>query len=110
MPVIPRTPLSPNRKLLATTQKENVPFRDLYDRFVDYYFGSDPEVRPLILDRIINFVGHPAYAHLLRTMTKDNAYHVIGYLRSQQNIELYMILVEITRTASSPSASPREGF
>jgi hypothetical protein len=110
MPVIPRTPLSPNRKLLATTQKENVPFRDLYDLFVDYYFGSDPEVRPLILERIINFVGHPAYAHLLRTMTTANAYHVIGYLRSQQNIELYMILVEITRAASSPTVPPREGF
>lgn len=110
MPVIPRTPLSPKRSPSTTTQKENVPYKDLYDRFVDYYFSSDPEVRPLILERIINFVGHPAYAHLLRTMTKDNAYHIMGYLRSQQNIELYMILVEITRAASPQNASAKDGF
>ena len=109
MPVIPRTPLSPKRSLSPRTPLASLPENtafpvpDVYDHFVDYYFSTDIAVRSLILQRIINFVGHPAYAHLLRTMDKFNAHHVMGYLRSQRNVEMYIILDQITKAAARKS-------
>jgi hypothetical protein len=116
MPVVPRTPLSPKRSLSPTSPlsqlSENTvfPIPDVYDHFVDYYFSTDIAVRSLILQRIINFVGHPAYAHLLRTMDKFNAHHVMGYLRSQRNVEMYIILDQITKAAARKSLHSTAGF
>jgi hypothetical protein len=116
MPVVPRTPLSPKRSLSPVSPlsqlSENTafPIPDVYDRFAEYYFSSDIVVRPLILQRVINFVGHPAYAHLLRTMDKFNAHHVMGYLRSQRNVEMYIILDQITKAAATKSLRSTAGF
>jgi hypothetical protein len=116
MPVIPRTPLSPKRSLSPRTPLASLPENtafpvpDVYDRFVDYYFSSDTTVRPLILERVINFVGHPAYTHLLRTMDTFNAHHVMGYLRSQRNVEMYVILDQITKAAAGKSLRITTGF
>jgi hypothetical protein len=105
MYVIPRTPVSPTRKALSPTRKalspirtaENLPVKDVYDQFIDIYFSVDIKIQVVLLDRIIKFVGHPAYSHLLRTMDANNAHHVMGYLRSQRSVEMYVILDQIIR-------------
>ncbi len=97
--VIPRTPVSPTRKALSPMRNaENLPVKDVYDQFIDLYFSVDIKIQTVLLDRIIKFVGHPAYTHLLRTIDKNNAYHVMGYLRSQRSVEMYVILDQIIRS------------
>lgn len=107
--IVPRTPVSPTRKSLSPTtsrasfspisvqSNENKPVKDVYDQFAEIYFSADIKVRNVLLTRVINFVGHPAYSHLLRTMDQSNAHHVMGYLRSQRSVEMYIILDQITR-------------
>ncbi len=70
---------------------------DVYDKFSDIYFSCDMKVRSILLKTIIDFVGHPAYAHLLKTMDNENAHHVMGYLRSQRSVEMYIILDRIIK-------------
>lgn len=106
--IVPRTPVSPTRKSLSPISRtslspvsvqsnENKPVKDVYDQFAEIYFSADIKVRNVLLTRVINFVGHPAYSHLLRTMDQSNAHHVMGYLRSQRSVEMYVILDQITR-------------
>jgi hypothetical protein len=119
--IVPRTPASPRRltpismvsspsisspsisspSISPKTQSASpTSFRaekDVYDRFIDIYFNNDLKVQSLLLKTIIDFVGHPAYAHILRTMDKDNAHHVMGYLRSQRSVEMYLVLDQILR-------------
>jgi hypothetical protein len=120
--IVPRTPISPRRlapisansspstsptqsvsSMASTTQNKSnsppafIPDKDVYDRFIEIYFNCDLKVQSVLLKTIIDFVGHPAYTHLLKTMDKDNAYHVMGYLRSQRSIDMYMALDQILR-------------
>lgn len=96
--IVPRTPLSPVRKPLSPKPNENIPVKDVYDKFIEIFFSVDTKIQSVFLERIIRFVGHPAYSHLLRTMDKDNAHHVMGYLRSQRSVEMYIILDQICRS------------
>jgi hypothetical protein len=110
--IVPRTPISPTRKSqsptmsrssfspVSTVSNEHIQsVKDVYDQFSEIYFAADMKIRNVLLSRIINFVGHPAYAHLLRTMDEKNAHHVMGYLRSQRSFEMYVIL---DQTVNSP--------
>jgi hypothetical protein len=65
---------------------------DVYDKFADIYFSVDMKIRNVLLKRITNYVTHPVYIHLLRTMDETNSQYVMGYLRSQRFGELYNIL------------------
>jgi hypothetical protein len=109
--IVPRTPISPRRLSpisMSVTTKSNSPSvsisptpsleMDVYDKFSDIYFSCDMKVRSVLLKKIIYYVEHPAYAHILRTMDQDNAQHVMGYLRSQRSVEMYMILDQIIRS------------
>jgi hypothetical protein len=109
--IVPRTPISPRRLSpisMSVTTKSNSPSvsisptpsleMDVYDKFSDIYFSCDMKIRSLLLKKVIDYVRHPAYAHLLRTMDQDNAQHVMGYLRSQRSGEMYMILDQIIRS------------
>jgi hypothetical protein len=69
--------------------------RDVFDDFIEVFYNCHIKVQNVLLETIINYIKHPAYAHLLRTMNKDNACYVIGYLRSQRSFELYTILERI---------------
>jgi hypothetical protein len=69
--------------------------RDIFDDFIDVFYNCHIKVQNVLLETIINYIKHPAYAHLLRTMDKNNACYVIGYLRSQRSFELYTILEKI---------------
>jgi hypothetical protein len=94
--IIPRTPSKPARLSpinSPTTVSSNE--KDVYDKFLDIYFRSDLSTQKLILKTVTDFVGHPAYTHILNTMDKGNAYYVIGYLRSQRSIDMYFILDQI---------------
>jgi hypothetical protein len=71
--------------------------RDIFDDFIELYYGCDIKVQNVLLNTIINYVKHPAYTHLLKTMDKTNYHHVIGYLRSQRSYSLYTILDRIMR-------------
>lgn len=106
--IVPRTPVSPTRKSLSptmsrssfspvsTSSNEHIqPVKDVYDQFSEIYFNADIKIRNVLLTRIIDFVRHPAYSHLLRTMDQNNTHHVMGYLRSQRSVELYIILDQI---------------
>jgi hypothetical protein len=112
--IIPRTPVSPTRPVTHTMDKPQLSLtesvsgnttptlspmfrKDVYDTFIDIYFSSSTKQQYILQKTIIDYVGHPAYAHLLRTMDKDNAYHVMGYLRSQRSVEMYFILDQIVR-------------
>lgn len=109
--VVPRTPISPRRLSpisMSANSKTNTQSAsisptpslemDVYDKFSDIYFSCDMKVRSILLKKVIDYVGHPAYAHILRTMDPDNAQHVMGYLRSQRSVEMYMILDQIIRS------------
>jgi hypothetical protein len=72
--------------------------KDVYDKFIDLYFSVDLKVQSVFIKLIENFVNHDVYTHLLKTMEKDNAYFIMGYLRSQRSIELYSILDKIIRS------------
>jgi hypothetical protein len=110
--IVPRTPISPTRKSMSPTMShspvsrssfspistqstEIMPLKDVYDIFADIYFVADMKVQNVILTKVINYVQHPVYTHLLKTMDKDNAHHVMGYLRSQRSVEMYFILEHI---------------
>ena len=106
--IVPRTPISPRRlspitmstsskSVLTPTSTSPIQEMDVYDKFSDIYFSCDMKVRSVLLKKIIDFVGHPAYAHLLRTMDPENAHHVMGYLRSQRSVEMYIILDQISK-------------
>jgi len=95
MPIVPRTPSSPTRKSLSPTMSRStnspIPI-DIYDKFAEIYFSVDMKIRNVILKRITDYVTHPVYIHLLRTMDETNSQYVMGYLRSQRFGELYNIL------------------
>jgi hypothetical protein len=121
--IVPRTPISPRRlapisvnsspstsptrsaSSMTVSPPQNksnspppfVPEKDVYDRFIDVFFNCDLKVQNVLLKTIIDFVGHPAYTHILKTMDKDNAHHVMGYLRSQRSVDMYMALDQILR-------------
>ena len=108
--IVPRTPISPRRlspiSIMTLSPQTSPPTsvsptvtvtqNDVYDKFVDMYFAADIRVRNVLLKRIITYIGHPVYIHLLRTMDQENYNHVIGYLRSQRSVEMYHILEQIT--------------
>ena len=65
---------------------------DVYDKFAEIYFSVDIKIRNVLLKRITDYITHPVYTHLLRTMDETNLQYVMGYLRSQRFGELYNIL------------------
>jgi hypothetical protein len=65
---------------------------DVYDKFAEIYFSVDMKIRNVLLKRITDYVTHPVYIHLLRTMDETNLHYVMGYLRSQRFGEMYDIL------------------
>ena len=107
--IVPRTPISPRRlspiSMMTLSPQTSSPQsvsptvtitqNDVYDKFVDIYFAANIRVRNVLLKRIITYIGHPVYIHLLRTMNRENAHHVIGYLRSQRSAEMYFILDQV---------------
>ncbi len=113
MPLIPRTPLSPGRTIskinggitirpLILEDNENVSpsalmnrtiLTDAYDRFAQRFFLADTRLQQMLIEHIIHLVPHPVYRHLLQTMTRENAVHVMGYLRSQHDTRLYEVLM-----------------
>lgn len=113
MPLIPRTPLSPGRTIskinggitirpLILEDNENVSpsaltnrtiLTDAYDRFAQRFFLADTRLQQMLIEHIIHLVPHPVYRHLLQTMTRENAVHVMGYLRSQRDTRLYEALM-----------------
>jgi hypothetical protein len=107
--IVPRTPASPRRltpismvsssstspKTQSASPTSFKAEKDIYDTFLDIYFSSELKVQSVLIQKITDYVGHPVYTHLLRTMDKDNAHHVIGYLKSQRSVELYFILDQI---------------
>jgi hypothetical protein len=112
MLIIPRTPISPRRLKPITMvsspsasptrsafsispSPEKNTKKDVYDKFINIYFNTDLKVQNVLLRKIFDFVGHPVYVHILKTMDKDNAHHVMGYLRSQRSAEMYIILDQI---------------
>jgi hypothetical protein len=113
MPLIPRTPLGPLRiqsRLNGTTtirplileQNENIgAMHDAYDRFVHRYFSVDVRLQGLLLAHIQHHIANPVYMHLFRTMTRENAVHIMGYLRSQRDPCLYEILSQLTAGPNS---------
>jgi hypothetical protein len=114
MPLIPRTPLSPGRTIsringgitirplilegsenvapLALSNTNRAPV-DAYDRFAQRFFAADARLQQMLIEHIIYLVPHPVYRHLLQTMTRENAVHVMGYLRSQRDARLYETLM-----------------
>lgn len=104
--IVPRTPASPKRmitsptstgSLISVRSKESVLTNDIYDRFAEIYFSVDIKVQNILLKQIIDYVGHPIYTHLLQTMDQYNSQYVMGYLRSQRSVEMYIILEYICR-------------
>lgn len=104
MPLIPRTPLSPGRTMsringgitIRPLNLENtspLPLADAYDRFAQRFFAADARLQQMLIEHIIHLVPHPIYRHLLQTMTRENAVHVMGYLRSQRDARLYETLM-----------------
>ena len=114
MPLIPRTPLSPGRTVsringgitIRPLSLENTPPQqahntnrapsDAYDRFAQRFFAADARLQQMLIEHIIHLVPHPIYRHLLQTMTRENALHVMGYLRSQRDTRLYEVLIGLT--------------
>ena len=102
--IVPRTPVSPKRmsassthSLISVQSKQSILDNDVYDRFSEIYFSTDIKIRNILLKQIIDYVGHPVYTHLLQTMDQYNAIHVMGYLRSQRSVEMYIILEYVCR-------------
>jgi hypothetical protein len=105
MYIVPRTPISPRRLSplnMSSSTISNAPSvsisptpsleMDVYDKFAEIYFSVDMKIRNVLLRHITNYITHPVYTHLLRTMDETNSQYVMGYLRSQRFIELYDIL------------------
>jgi hypothetical protein len=113
MPLIPRTPLGPLRiqsrlngittiRPLILEQNENTgTMHDAYDRFVHRYFSVDARLQSMLLAHIQHHITNPVYMHLFRTMTRENAYHIMGYLRSQRDLRLYEVLSQLTTGPNS---------
>lgn len=118
--IVPRTPVSPSRKPTSTMATPSIslsptcdsprfsppstPQKDVYERFMDIYFQQHPKVKMVLLKKITDYVAHPVYTHLLNTMDRDNAHHVVGYLRSQRCFELYSILENICNNPLPPKS------
>jgi hypothetical protein len=104
MYIIPRTPISPRRLSPITTSStisnaSSVSISpppslemDVYDKFAEIYFSVDMKIRNVLLKRITDYIPHPVYIHLLRTMDENNLQYVMGYIRSQRVVEMYNIL------------------
>lgn len=109
MYIIPRTPISPRRLspiiMSSSSTISNASSvsisptpsleMDVYDKFAEIYFSVDMKIRNVLLRHITNYITHPVYIHLLRTMDETNLHYVMGYLRSQRFVELYDILTVI---------------
>jgi hypothetical protein len=108
--IVPRTPISPRRlspinmSVITNSNASSVSISptpslemDVYDKFSNIYFSCDIKVRSILLKTVIEFVQHPTYTHLLKTMDNENAHHVMGYLRSQHSVEMYYILDQISK-------------
>ena len=76
----------------SPSPERNVVEKDIYDTFIDIFYKCDIKVQTMLLRKMFDFVRHPAYEHLLKTMNKDNACYIMGYLRSQRSAEMYTIL------------------
>lgn len=118
MYIVPRTPISPRRlppimtsssatALSYASSQPSSPVGDVYDKFIHIYFSSDIKVQVKMLKQVINYMRHPVYTHLLKTMDRENAHHVMGYLKSQRSVELYFILGQVIR---EPILTPTEFF
>jgi hypothetical protein len=107
MPVVPRTPSLTQRTFTLTPSKYTQSYssgtfnerqfikKDVYDKFIDIFFESSIKIQMVLLTRIKTYLNHPVYEHLLNTMDRNNAHHVMGYLRSQRHTDLHMILENI---------------
>ncbi len=92
---IPSVASSVSMSSSSPSNEQIIHNRDVFDDFIEVFYNSHIKVQNVLLETIINYIKHPAYAHLLRTMDKNNACYVIGYLRSQRSFELYTILERI---------------
>lgn len=103
--IVPRTPISPRRLSPLNMSSSTISNAssvsisptpsleiDVYDKFAEIYFSVDMKIRNVLLKRITDYVTHPVYIHLLRTMDETNLHYVMGYLRSQRFGEMYDIL------------------
>jgi hypothetical protein len=68
---------------------------DIYNKFINLFYGSDFKVQNVILATINNSINHPAYIHLFKTMDASNAKYIMGYFRSQKSFELNSIIEKI---------------
>lgn len=105
MYIIPRTPISPRRLSPINMSSSTISNAssvsisptlslemDVYDKFAEIYFSVDMKIRNVLVKRITDYITHPVYIHLLRTMDENNLQYVMGYLRSQRFGEMYDIL------------------
>ena len=81
---------------LNSSNRVQFAFTDAYDRFAQRFFAADARLQQMLIEHIIHLVPHPVYRHLLQTMTRENAIHVMGYLRSQRDTRLYEVLLGLT--------------
>jgi hypothetical protein len=93
-----RAPLALNNsnRALSALNSSNIalsPPADAYDRFAQRFFAADARLQQMLIEHIVHLVPHPIYRHLLQTMTRENAVHVMGYLRSQRDVRLYEVLM-----------------
>ncbi len=94
MPLIPRTPIKINRYAVFYENSNKIE-TCCYEKFIDIYFKSNHEVQRMLLKQINDHVKHPVFDYILNTMTKENAVHVMGYLKSQNNSRFNWILNKI---------------
>lgn len=68
---------------------------DNLDKFANYLLESKPKIRFAIITQFSEYVKHPIYTHLLKTLDSDNSPYVIGYLRSQKMYEMHVFIDNI---------------
>ena len=107
MYIVPRTPMAPRRLSPITSPSSTISIassqtilphpleKDVYDRFIDIYFGCDITAQSILFKTVTDYVRHPVYTHLLKTMDSSNAHYVMGYIRSQRSAKMYFILDHI---------------
>jgi hypothetical protein len=100
MPIIPRTPIVPNRYAAFYSTKKLEPLSNNYDKFAELYSKSNSIVKVALVKQINNHVQNPIYEHLLNTMTHDNFDHIMGYLKSQNCEKMNYIIGTLVRLYS----------
>lgn len=103
MPIIPRTPIVPNRYAVFYSTKKLETMTNNYDKFAELYSKSSSTVKLALVKQINNHVQNPIYEHLLNTMTHENVDHVMGYLKTQNCEKMNYIMGSIVKLYSGSS-------